>query len=389
MQRPSSSTAPRSPACRRGTSTPTASSACASITSSTSTSARWTSSSRNRASGYHSADVASRLEFPYRLAAIDIDDTLVGPDKQVSEENRAAINRLQAAGCRVVLASGREHHSMADLPGTARDWTTSWWPTRAPSSCIPQRAAAVARPVSARPCGSSAVARGRAEGFDVLLATDEGFVASPTTLGRRRTTRSATARCACTPATSTTKSRAPLKVLWFGDTADVHAFSRVMTDELGDTAEVVITTAHLLEFNAPDATKAAAWPRWPTLRHRSARGAGIRRQPQRRLDAAMGRARRGDAACPARSTGRRRPHCPEADPDCALAVVIDLLLAGTTCPASGCSQCPCEEPAEPRGGSPDALESAVSARPSQRYTCRSPSPDAGLTTTRTAVAEVA
>src|SRR6188508_2505813 len=57
--------------------------------------------------------MSSRQHFPYRLAAIDIDDTLVGPDKQVSQENRGAIGRLQAAGCRVVLASGREHHSMA------------------------------------------------------------------------------------------------------------------------------------------------------------------------------------------------------------------------------------------------------------------------------------
>ena len=44
--------------------------------------------------------MVTRADFRYRLAAIDIDDTLVGPDKQVSRENHDAIDRLQQAGCR-------------------------------------------------------------------------------------------------------------------------------------------------------------------------------------------------------------------------------------------------------------------------------------------------
>jgi Cof subfamily protein (haloacid dehalogenase superfamily) len=50
--------------------------------------------------------------FPYRLAAIDIDDTLVGPDKLVSEPNRRAVGLLRSLGVRVVLASGRNHDDM-------------------------------------------------------------------------------------------------------------------------------------------------------------------------------------------------------------------------------------------------------------------------------------
>lgn len=49
---------------------------------------------------------------PYRLAAIDIDDTLVGPDKLISRQNLQAVARLRAAGVRVVLASGRRHDNM-------------------------------------------------------------------------------------------------------------------------------------------------------------------------------------------------------------------------------------------------------------------------------------
>jgi Cof subfamily protein (haloacid dehalogenase superfamily) len=50
--------------------------------------------------------------FPYRLAAIDLDDTLLGPDKQVSAANLDALRALQARGVRIVLASGRRYENM-------------------------------------------------------------------------------------------------------------------------------------------------------------------------------------------------------------------------------------------------------------------------------------
>ena len=58
----------------------------------------------------------------FALAAVDIDDTLVGPDGVVSPANAAALARLVADGTRVVLASGRSHanmlpfHRMLGLP---------------------------------------------------------------------------------------------------------------------------------------------------------------------------------------------------------------------------------------------------------------------------------
>src|SRR5438874_3389668 len=55
---------------------------------------------------------------PFRLAAIDIDDTLVGPDKVISEANRAAVLRLRWLGVKVVLASGRSHNNMLQFQRT-------------------------------------------------------------------------------------------------------------------------------------------------------------------------------------------------------------------------------------------------------------------------------
>ena len=51
-------------------------------------------------------------EFPFRLASIDLDDTLLSPDKTISAENLAAIRALQARGVRILLASGRRHENM-------------------------------------------------------------------------------------------------------------------------------------------------------------------------------------------------------------------------------------------------------------------------------------
>jgi len=48
----------------------------------------------------------------FRLAAIDLDQTLLGPDKTISDANRAAVERLISLGIQVVLASGRRFENM-------------------------------------------------------------------------------------------------------------------------------------------------------------------------------------------------------------------------------------------------------------------------------------
>ena len=50
--------------------------------------------------------------FPFRLAVFDLDGTLLGPDKEISPSNAAAVARLQALGCQVILASGRPHFNV-------------------------------------------------------------------------------------------------------------------------------------------------------------------------------------------------------------------------------------------------------------------------------------
>jgi Cof subfamily protein (haloacid dehalogenase superfamily) len=56
-------------------------------------------------------DDPSLAKFPYRLAAIDLDGTLLGPDKAIGEENAAAVHRLSENGVQVIIASGRRHQN--------------------------------------------------------------------------------------------------------------------------------------------------------------------------------------------------------------------------------------------------------------------------------------
>lgn len=51
------------------------------------------------------------MKFPYALAAIDLDDTLLGPDHQVSERNALAVRALAKRGVTCIIASGRMHES--------------------------------------------------------------------------------------------------------------------------------------------------------------------------------------------------------------------------------------------------------------------------------------
>jgi Cof subfamily protein (haloacid dehalogenase superfamily) len=56
-------------------------------------------------------DSRKATKFPFRLAAIDLDGTLLGPDKTVSPENLASVDRLRENGVIVIIASGRRHQN--------------------------------------------------------------------------------------------------------------------------------------------------------------------------------------------------------------------------------------------------------------------------------------
>jgi hypothetical protein len=62
----------------------------------------------------------------YWLAFIDLDDTLLGPDKQISPDNFRALARLRGAGVQIAVASGRHHKNIVALEAIApQGWVLS------------------------------------------------------------------------------------------------------------------------------------------------------------------------------------------------------------------------------------------------------------------------
>lgn len=55
------------------------------------------------------------VTFPFQLAAVDLDGTLLGPDHEVSPENAAALRQLQERGVIVAIASGRRYQNSMRL----------------------------------------------------------------------------------------------------------------------------------------------------------------------------------------------------------------------------------------------------------------------------------
>ena len=202
--------------------------------------------------------MTAREPFPFTLVAIDIDDTLVGPDKRISTDNRRAVARLLSLGCRVVLASGREHSSMRLFhDALALD-----------EYLVSSQGALVVHPRHGhelwhRPVDETMalhlVETGCANGADVLLYTRDGIFAAPDSpwiLGDRQPVDSSLRfQSGDLRALAAT---APLKVLWYGAATHVERWAVESVGRYAASAEIVVTAPELLEFNAPDATKATA-----------------------------------------------------------------------------------------------------------------------------------
>src|SRR5688572_20905251 len=72
------------------------------------------------------AGLMKSLPMPYRLAFVDLDDTLLGPGKDISSANLQALGRLRAAGVEIAIASGRHHRNITLLRKLgAQGWVLS------------------------------------------------------------------------------------------------------------------------------------------------------------------------------------------------------------------------------------------------------------------------
>ncbi len=195
--------------------------------------------------------------FPYRLAACDLDGTLLSPDKTISQANRDAVEMLKDRGVRVVLASGRRHQNSIRYHRQLGLDTLI-------VSCS---GALVADPVSgetvretplAPAVADSLVAAGLAGGYTVIYyhrdhlytgGSDHWVSLYESRVGERAERH---------PNLRELRGESALKIVWYGEPAVLTVRRRALEEEYGDRLGVIATDPENLEFFNPDATKGTA-----------------------------------------------------------------------------------------------------------------------------------
>jgi Cof subfamily protein (haloacid dehalogenase superfamily) len=118
----------------------------------------------------------------FRLAAIDIDGTLIHDSRTVSDANLRAIARMRDEGIEIVLASGRHHDSMlkfaAQLPGVR--WMVS---SQGAEVSDVGRREILAKTFLAPETARRAIATGRQLGFGIVVYADDGVFRLDTAAG--------------------------------------------------------------------------------------------------------------------------------------------------------------------------------------------------------------
>jgi Cof subfamily protein (haloacid dehalogenase superfamily) len=191
----------------------------------------------------------------FKLAAMDLDGTLLGPDHKISEANVLAVGRLQAAGAQVVLASGRHYNSMhkyvASLPGI--QWMVS---------CQGGEVSDAARTtiLSRQFLRSAEVAKiteaGRTRGFSTVSYTVEGIVTDSASDYEMGFYADLTGQRPVLLPRSELLARGIFKVIWMGEPADL---SRVaLADVTSPQTQGVRTNSRFLEFVPAEVSKGSA-----------------------------------------------------------------------------------------------------------------------------------
>jgi Cof subfamily protein (haloacid dehalogenase superfamily) len=196
--------------------------------------------------------------FPFKLAAIDIDDTLVGPDKQISLTNQMAVRQLTDLGCRVVLASGRRHDNMVPYARelNVRDYLISSGGAVTRHIDTGEILHDATLPV---PDAPEVVADGLERGLTVLYWSAEGVFARQ----RSRWVEQYVADCKDPVTILDVESLAGQgtppaeKVVWGAEPEVIAALAPQMRERYAGRMIVTVTDDWFMEFAAPGADKAA------------------------------------------------------------------------------------------------------------------------------------
>ena len=192
----------------------------------------------------------------FRLAAIDIDDTLIGPDGKIGGENFVAVGTLRRHGLRVVLASGRSHANMLRFHRTLR---LGHAPVVSAGGAVVRDAETgevwFERTVPAE-LTAWVTQEGLARGYSVMQHRPDGiYIQARTSWTEYDQTRNDEPQI-LVPDLLALDPGAVAKVLWLGEPADIACEAAEATSRHAGALTVIPTDPGYLEFAAPDANKA-------------------------------------------------------------------------------------------------------------------------------------
>lgn len=191
----------------------------------------------------------------FRLAAADLDGTLLGPKHDISPDNALAIRRLQTSGSQVVLASGRHYESMHKyalaLPGV--QWIVS---CQGGEVSDVSRTTILSRTFLAAADVRKNLALARSLGFTTVAYTVEGVVTDTQTDAELEFYTELAGLRPMVLNTGDLLARALFKIIWMGAP---DALSRLNLAELAEPPlQIIRTNARFLEFMPVTASKGAA-----------------------------------------------------------------------------------------------------------------------------------
>jgi hypothetical protein len=195
----------------------------------------------------------------FALAAIDIDDTLLGPDGRISAENAEAVREMRRLGVRVVLASGRSHTNMLRFH---RALALGDGPIVSAQGAV-VRPAEGGPPWLERAIEPALVAGITREGLDRGFAVQHYrggaiFVQRRTHWTEHDQSRNDAPQIHVDDLLADGDGVGVTKIIWLGEPAEIAAAARERAPAYAGAVTVTPTDPPYLEFYAPDASKGAA-----------------------------------------------------------------------------------------------------------------------------------
>jgi len=199
-----------------------------------------------------------RSEIPnrFKLAAIDLDGTLLGPDHQISAANALAVRQLQAAGAQVVLASGRHYNAMrkfADaLPGV--QWIVS---CQGGELSDLRRTTVLSREFLPAAQAGASVKLGLSLGFTSVVYTVEGVLTEALWNGEMELYTELTGIRPVSVRAPEMLTHQVFKVIWMGEPGHISGV-KLPLSQLPPSVQTVRTQARFLEHMPANVSKGTA-----------------------------------------------------------------------------------------------------------------------------------